>query len=115
VIGIDIVKVSRIGDFLKKFGEKGLNRFLSQSEIELSNLKVETLAGFWATKEAFAKSVGTGIGKDLSFHDMEIWKNERGQPHLKLSNEKMKQFEIKKVAISITHDGDFAIAVATWN
>jgi holo-[acyl-carrier protein] synthase len=114
VIGIDIVKVSRIGDFLNKLGEKGLNRFLSKNEIDLAGGKVETLAGFWATKEAFSKSIGTGIGKDLSFHDMEIWKNDRGQPHLKLSNEKMKHFKIEKIAISITHDGDFAISVATW-
>jgi holo-[acyl-carrier protein] synthase len=114
VIGVDIIKISRVEKFLERFGETGLKRFLSQKEIELADGRVQTLAGFWATKEAFSKSVGTGIGKELSFHDMEIWKDERNAPHLKLSQEKIDKFGIEKISISITHDGDCAVAVATW-
>lgn len=34
--------------------------------------KIEFLAGRFAAKEAFSKAYGTGIGRDLSFRDIEI-------------------------------------------
>ncbi len=75
-IGTDITVVSRIEKSIEKFGDKFLNRFLNQDEKEIAK-KVETIAGFWAGKEAVAKALGCGIGKELSFHDIIIYKEKK--------------------------------------
>jgi holo-[acyl-carrier protein] synthase len=112
VIGIDLVKVDRIEKLHKRFGERGLQKFLSPNEILIAK-KRETIAGFWAVKEAVSKAIGTGIGKDCSFHDIEIYKDSRNAPKVRLSEKLKEQFSIREVAVSITHDGDYAVAVAT--
>ncbi len=112
MIGIDLVKSSRFEKFLNRFGERGLRRFLSSEEIELVKSS-QTAAGFWAIKEAFSKAIGTGIGKDCSFHDMKIYKTSLGAPRLSLSREITAKFKIQNVAISITHDGEYVIGVVT--
>ena len=85
MIGIDLVKISRIKNLIEKFGEKGLKRFLSQSEIAICKNNIQRIAGFWATKEAISKALKVGIGRDFSFHDVEIMKAENGRPIPKFS------------------------------
>ncbi|PZT48691.1 holo-ACP synthase [Helicobacter valdiviensis] len=109
-IGVDIVAISRIASYVEKFGEKGLLKFLLPSEIGIAN-KIETIAGFWAAKEACAKALRCGIGKELSFKDMQISKDNANAPFLILSKEKQEYFQISSLSLSITHDGGFAIAV----
>ena len=110
MIGIDLVKTSRIERFMKRFGDKALQKFLSQDEITLIK-NHNTAAGFWATKEAFSKALGVGIGKECSFFDITISKTQKGAPLLKLSEKIINNFNIKDTSVSITHDGEYAIAV----
>lgn len=79
--------------------------------------KIDTIAGFWAIKESCAKALGVGIGKNLGFHDMCIYKNVYGKPHLALHENKYKNFNIEKIAVSMSHDliNAIAICVATFN
>ena len=98
---------------INRFGDKGLNRFLSSNEISQSNHKVERVAGYWAVKEAISKALGVGIGKQFSFKDVEIFYDSYGRPIAKLSNCIKDRFSILDISISITHDGDYAIGVAT--
>ena len=109
MIDIDIVSISRIEKLLEKFPEKGLDRFLCESEKLLAN-KPETIAGFWAAKEAFSKAVGTGIGKELSFLDIVIKKTKKGKPYIFLSDQLKENFSLTQIELSISHDGGFAIA-----
>ena len=95
---------------IERFGEKALLRFLSPQEIILVN-NHKTASGFWAAKEATSKALGVGIGKDCSFEDITIYKTNKGAPKLKLSKKLFKNFNIKDTSLSITHDGDYAIAV----
>ncbi|HIE34643.1 MAG TPA: holo-ACP synthase [Campylobacterales bacterium] len=111
MIGVDIVKIERIENMIKRFGNKGLERFLNSSEID-SAKKVETIAGYWAAKEAIAKALKSGIGKELSFKDITIFKEKSGAPNFKLSKHLNKKFNIKDCSLSISHDGEYAIAVA---
>ena len=110
-IGTDITVVSRIESSLNKFGERFLNKFLNTEEIQLSS-KIESIAGYWAAKEAISKALGCGIGKELSFHDITIYKDEKGAPHFKLSEKARKRHQMKSSSLSIAHDGGFAIAIA---
>ncbi|MCX6051170.1 MAG: holo-ACP synthase [Campylobacterales bacterium] len=110
MIGIDLIKTSRMNRLIERFGDKALQKFLSHDEILLVK-NYKTAAGFWATKEAFSKAIGVGIGSECSFHDITIYKTPKGAPKLKLSQKVMEQFNIKDTSLSITHDGDYAIAV----
>ncbi len=110
MIGIDLIKVSRMKRMIENFGEKALLRFLSNEELLLVK-NHKTAAGFWAVKEACSKALQVGIGKECSFHDITIYKSQKGAPLLKFSSKLNKHFNIKDSSVSITHDGDYAIAV----
>lgn len=110
MIGIDLIKTSRMQRFIEKFGQKALKRFLSDPEIELVK-NYKTAAGFWAAKEALSKALGVGIGRDCAFEDISIIKTQRGAPKLELSQKLIDAFGIRDTSLSITHDGDYAIAV----
>jgi len=110
MIGIDIVSISRIEKSIEKFGNKMKNRFMSAREQEWAK-KSSSIAGIWASKEAFSKAIGTGIGKEFSFLDIEVVKNPKGKPNIKILNKKLEnKLRNKKIDVSITHDGGFAIS-----
>ena len=109
-IGTDIIQINRVEKSLEKFGKKFKLKFLNTSEIELAK-KTESIAGFWAAKEAIAKALGCGIGAELSFHDIIIEKSKKGAPSFTLSEVAQNRHAIKDSSLSISHDGGFAIAV----
>lgn len=110
MIGIDLIKTSRMNRLMERFGEKALQRFLCENEIKLVR-NYKSASGFWAAKEACSKALGVGIGSECGFHDIEITKTPKGAPQLKLSEKLIKSFNIKDSSLSITHDGEYAIAV----
>ena len=84
-IGADIVEVKRIRnlDSLEKFADK----ILSFNELEVfksqtDEKQVTFLAKQFAAKEAVSKALGTGIGKDIRFNQIEILRNSDGKPYL---------------------------------
>ena len=84
-IGTDIVEVERIRklDSLEKFADKILS--LNELEVfksQIDEKKVTFLAKQFAAKEAVAKALGTGIGKDIRFNQIEILRNSDGKPYL---------------------------------
>lgn len=95
---------------IERFGEKALLRFLKPEEIALVK-NHKTASGFWAAKEACSKALGVGIGAECSFYDITIAKTPKGAPLLYLSSTLMQKFHIKNTSVSITHDGEYAIAV----
>ena len=111
MIGIDIVKIERVEKLLQKYPEKALRRFLCEEEIALVH-SPQTAAGFFAAKEAVSKALGTGIGAACSFFDIRIYKNTNGTPGFTLSKKIVERFAVTNTALSITHDGAYAIAVA---
>ena len=110
MIGIDLIKISRMEKLIDKFGKKALLRFLCIDEIDLVK-NHKTAAGFWAVKEACSKALGVGIGSECSFADILISKSDRGAPLLTLSEKVSNNFNIKDISASITHDGEYAVAV----
>ena len=113
-IGTDIIEIKRIQKLIEKFDETFKARFLCPEEI-LALKKVESIAGYWAAKEAISKALGCGIGADLSFHDIIIHKNSRGAPEFTLSAIAEQKHPYSNSSLSISHDGGFAIAVVVIN
>lgn len=112
MLGVDNVKISRIESLKERFGDKALKRFLDCDEIELASSS-SSYAGYWAAKEAISKALGVGIGEKCSFFDIKLYKDSKNTPYFTLSKHLIDEFKITSTALSITHDGEYAIAVAT--
>ncbi|PAF45590.1 holo-ACP synthase [Helicobacter sp. 11S02629-2] len=113
-VGIDLVSISRIKSAYLKYGERLLKRFLNKSELELvaleSSINYQRLAGIWALKEACSKALKTGIGKELSFHDMTYFKTSDA-PNLSLSQKTLEKFQVKSISVSLSHEKDLLTAI----
>lgn len=104
--GIDaqmISDVTRLAERRPKF----IDVILTPAEREVFDKRkgkhqMEFLAGRFSIKEAYSKAVGTGIGGEVRWHDMEIVPNEAGQP---VMVKHPKQNEAV-AHISISHTGD---------
>ncbi|MBS1518896.1 MAG: holo-ACP synthase [Bacteroidetes bacterium] len=113
-LGIDIIEVKRIRKIMEDYGDRFLKRILTDSEINycMKFSKPELhLAGRFASKEAYSKSIGTGIGKSFSWKDIEILNDERGKPfvvHIKDT-----EYANYKFQISISHTEEYACAAVT--
>lgn len=106
-IGLDIVEIERIQKISSsqlKFAERILTEYEQAIYSNLSGgRQLEYLAGRFAAKEAFSKALGTGIGKEVSFHDIEIKNDNRGKPIIS------KPFS-QGIHLSITHTKEYAAA-----
>ncbi len=110
--GIDIVDITRISNSLQR--SNFLTRVFSEEEIKLFQFKKfshKTIAGNFASKEAFFKAIGTGI-IDFSFKYISILRNENGSPYIKIDNYLKKKIDINlsNISISISHEKKYAIA-----
>ncbi|MBQ4094909.1 MAG: holo-ACP synthase [Oscillospiraceae bacterium] len=111
-IGTDIVEVKRIEKSAQR--ESFLRRVYSQAESALFSDKVngyESMAGNWAAKEAFAKSLGTGV-EDFGLSEVEVLRDKLGAPYIRLSgNAKRIADEMGlDFSVSISHTSELAIA-----
>lgn len=106
-IGVDITELDRMETLINR-QPRLKDRILTESEILIfeklnGRRKVEYFAGRFAAKEAFSKANGTGIGKHLSFLDIEIISDDKGKPVI------LKPFS-EGVHLSISHSRDYAVA-----
>ncbi len=69
----------------------------------------ECLAARWAAKEATAKALGTGIGKWLSFQDVEVLTVRGKGPRIRIRGP-YAEFPMQ-ISVSITHTRTSAAAV----
>lgn len=105
--GIDLQEISAIQRAVEK-RSSFVKRILTPAELDRyaqlnGRRQLEYLAGRWSAKEAFAKAMGTGIGK-VSFQDIEILNDEKGAPYVSRPPLAV------KVWLSISHSGDFVQA-----
>ena len=71
-LGIDIVNIKRIEKVLSNSKSKFLLKILHKKEKNKVKLTVSSVAKKFAAKEAFAKALGTGIGKTINFNEIHI-------------------------------------------
>jgi holo-[acyl-carrier protein] synthase len=115
-IGTDLVNIDRVKKILSKNRDGFVKRVLSEHEQALFANKADSAAYCakrFAAKEAFAKALGTGIGRVVSFQDLTVRNNENGKPHF-IPSEKLRQFlvekKIKRAHLSISDESQNAIA-----
>ena len=115
-VGTDLVNIDRVKNILSKNRDGFVKRVLSEHEQALFTNKADSAAYCakrFAAKEAFAKALGTGIGRVVSFQDLTVRNNENGKPHF-IPSEKLRQFlvekNIKQAHLSISDESQNAIA-----
>ncbi len=117
-IGIDVVEVERIEASIAEFGERFSRRLFTEAERAYCESQARPAihyAARFAAKEAVAKALGTGIGKDVSWLDMEIRRRESGEPEVHLSGGAEafgKRNKVTEIKISLTHAKHYAAANA---
>ncbi|KRL01854.1 holo-ACP synthase [Liquorilactobacillus capillatus] len=86
-IGVDITDIARVEkawkrhqSFVKMILTENEQKFFERLSYRRKN---EFLAGRFSAKESYSKALGTGIGKQATFHEIEILNNEEtGKPKL---------------------------------
>ncbi|SDZ30618.1 holo-ACP synthase [Thermoactinomyces sp. DSM 45892] len=115
-IGTDIVEIERIALInLERFAKRILNEEEQTHLSSVSKRTTEYIAGRFAAKEAISKALGTGIGSQLSFHDISIVKDKLGAPKVQLAEPVMKSFfgdQNVRIHLSISHSQRYAVATA---
>ena len=118
-IGNDVLEVDRLQKAIDRHGHHFVDKIFSIKEQDYCfkfNNPSERLAGRFAAKEAIAKALGTGIGTEVNWHDIEIVNDERnGKPNVILSDKIKKAFNDPKIFVSISHTNKYATAMAIWS
>ena len=116
-IGTDIIEVSRIRGSIERFADRFLERLFTDKERRYCAshpFQERHYAGRFAAKEAIAKALGTGIGADLSWHDMEIVNDAAGKPMMVPSPRLAERLGKSTIVLSISHCHHYATATALW-
>lgn len=114
-IGTDMCAVSRMENAIQRqhFYERvfleGERAYLEKKE----NARAQSAAAMFAAKEAVAKALGTGFIRGIMPWTIEVTHEESGKPGVVLHGAAKERFEAiggEQVFLSLTHEGDTAMA-----
>ena len=117
-IGIDVVEVARIEDAIANLGDAFLNRLFTAKEREYCGKQKRPALHFaarFAAKEAVSKALGTGIGGQAGWLDMEVERAESGAPKMVFTGRAadfLAAEGIAEVQVSLSHAKEYAAANA---
>lgn len=95
--GSDLLDMQRFEKVMARHEQRFIKRCFTESEIALAEKRrqggthIATYAKRYAAKEALSKALGTGIGADVFFTDINIVKDARGKPHIELSGKALER------------------------
>ncbi len=113
-LGMDVCSIERMRRALGRHGDRFAQRICTEAELrDLSGRDLAIgLAGRFAVKEAFAKSLDGAPG--VGWHEVEVCRTSTGKPVLALSGralESVARVGAKAWHVTITHDAGIAAAV----
>jgi holo-[acyl-carrier protein] synthase len=118
-LGVDIITITRMKDVLETGGKVFMNKVFTpweQKRAETHPDRVAYLAMTFAAKEAIFKTFGIGWETGVQFKEIEVWEGEHGEPIPVLTGrfaELASKRNVSRVLLSLSYDGDYAIAIAT--
>jgi len=119
-LGVDVTKIDRIEAAMERRGRAFLERIFTPSEIaycQSHRHSAERFAGRFAAKEAAMKALGTGWSRGVRWIDIEVVRERSGKPTLRLAGaacEIASGLGVKNIALTITHDGNTALALVIF-
>ena len=117
-VGTDILRIARIDEVVGRQGERFVRRILTETErteYAASKRGNRLLAKRFAAKEAIAKALGTGIGRGVSWQDIEISHDASGAPLVVLAGGALKAAHRRggeRVALSLADEQEYVVAFA---
>jgi hydroxyethylthiazole kinase-like uncharacterized protein yjeF len=105
VVGVDVTVVDRIASLLER-NPRFAQRIYTEGERRISAGKPERWASRWAAKEAVRKLCSSQGDAMPAYRDIEVVRSRGGPPRVHIRGEET------PIALSLTHDGGLAIAVA---
>ncbi len=116
-VGVDLIRIRRVEQAYLRRPERFLQRIFSlreQAFLSQRGYAPASLAARFAAKEAVAKALGCGIGP-VRWYELEIMPGVKGAPTVCLRGEAKRLARLQGiagVAVSLTHDGPWAMAFA---
>src|SRR3972149_1312123 len=117
-IGVDLVKIQRIEQAVKRWERRFLDRIFTPIEQEYCHRQKQPflhLAGRFAVKAAVLKGLGTGLRSGIRWGESEVFNAPGGKPEVRVSGkvkELMRKRRVKAIHVSISHDTDYSIGQA---
>jgi len=117
-IGVDLVKIQRIEQAVKRWNRRFLDRIFTPIEQEYSYRQKQPflhLAGRFTVKEAVLKALGTGLRSGIRWVEIEVVNNPDGKPEVQVSGKVkklMQQHCVEEIHVSISHDTDYSVGQA---
>jgi holo-[acyl-carrier protein] synthase len=114
--GIDMVEIRRIQHAIDRYGQRFLDRVFTADEQAYCKRKrnsAESFAARFASKEAGAKALGTGISFGVSWLEIEVVREPSGRPSLRFCGRAAQiasRMGFARAALSITHTAELATA-----
>lgn len=114
-LGIDICSVRRMAKAIERGGVRFLDRVFTKAEQTYCSGKrnqYEHFAARFAAKEALIKAKKGGKGR-YAFRYIEIVRNSKGAPSLRMDDRARKKLGISPTAtfeLTMTHEREFAVA-----
>lgn len=120
--GNDIIMISRVKDSIEQVGENFLKRIYTDEEINYCEsrrmCKYHSYAARFAAKEAVYKAISPETSHEVEWKNIEVKRYDNGKPYIELYG-KLKDIaeekKVKKIELSLSHDGDYAIATVVIN
>jgi holo-[acyl-carrier protein] synthase len=119
-IGSDITDARRIAKVIERHGDRFLDRVFTVTErakADKRRNRVETYAKRFATKEACAKALGTGLRAGVWWRDMGVVNLPSGRPTLELTGGAKRRLQAitpegyaARIDVTITDEGPMAHA-----
>jgi holo-[acyl-carrier protein] synthase len=115
--GVDLVDTRRIGDLLKRHGQRFVERVFTAAERDYcrrsARRSVEHLAARFAAKEAALKAIGTGWRDGIAWTDIEVVRRPSGEPTLAVHGKVAQiaaELGVTRWLVSLSHTESQAIA-----
>ncbi len=117
-VGCDIIEVVRVQQSIEKHGELFLHKIFTPLEHNYCSRYKNPYphyAARFAGKEAISKAFGVGISTEISWLDMEIGNDSKGNPFVTFQPKVKAYFDDPAVKITLSHCKEYAMAVAIWS
>ena len=111
-IGVDIVEIERIAHALRRHGEHFIRKVFTQSEADYCRTRksAASWAARFAAKEALGKALHV-LEHPPSWTEVEVLRDERGRPSLKLHGRALELSRGARVELSLSHTHRYAVAM----
>ena len=114
-VGVDLCAIGRIEKAIAR--ESFLLRVYTEAEraylMDKNKTRAQSAAAMFAAKEAAAKALGTGFSQGVCLNQIEVTHDDAGAPGIRLCGaalERMERMGAERMFLSLSHEGDMAIA-----